>query len=98
MYSQIGLIICLVDETDTANVLHYSSIKAKRIAHRALAAELLAITHALDQASTLRLSTNAILRRIIHLKLYTDSCSLYECLVHTKGTTEKRLLIDLCLL
>lgn len=75
MSLQIGFIICLVGDTNTVNVLYYSSIKTKRIARSALETELLAIAHAFDQASTLQLSINAILEHHIHLNLYTDSRS-----------------------
>lgn len=95
MSSQIGFIVCMVDETYTTNILLYGSIKSKRIARSAHSEEILKIAQAFSQASTIRLSTIAMLGRKIHLKLYTDSHSLYERLGFTKSTTEKYLLIDL---
>lgn len=96
--SQLGFVICLADKFNKANVLHYTSVKSKRVTRSVLAAELFAAVAAFDYSSTLRGTINEVFGRIIPLVLFTDSKSLYDCLVGINSTTEKRLLIDLCML
>ena len=88
----------LMDKHGRANVLHYGSLKSKRITRSVLAAELFAMVHGFDVSSTIRLAFNAMLDRVIPLHVYTDSRSLYDCLTRINHTTEKRLLIDLRML
>lgn len=96
--SQIGFIIVLMDKHNRMNVVHYGSSKSKRVTRSVLAAELFSLVHGFDVASVLRLALNDMLDRIIPLHVYTDSRSLYDCLTKIGRTTEKRLLIDLCML
>lgn len=98
MTSQLGFIITLMDNNQTANILHYGSIKAKRVARSVLAAELFAMVHGFDISSTLRLTLNELYGKIVPLKIFTDSKSLYDSMVRINSTTEKRLLIDLIML
>lgn len=96
--SQIGFVMVLMDSFGSANIIHYGSLKCKRIVRSVLAAELLAMMHGFDISSTIRLAVNCIMDRKVSLELYTDSRSLYDCLVSINTTSEKRLLIDLSLL
>lgn len=98
MSSQLGFVIALADKFNRANILHYSSVKSKRVTRSVLASELFAAVLAFDHASTIRLALNKIFGRLIPHILYTDSKSLYDSLVGINSTTEKRLLIDLCML
>lgn len=41
LHSQIGYVICLVDDHSTANIIHWSSTKCKRITRSVLVAELI---------------------------------------------------------
>lgn len=96
--SQLGFIITLIDTHDHANIIHYGSIKSKRVTRSVLAAELFAMVHGFDVSSTIRLALNDMLDRVIPLRVYTDSRSLYDCLTRINQTAEKRLLIDLRML
>lgn len=96
--SQLGYLITLMDEHGKTNIIHYGSIKAKRVARSVLAAELFSMVHAFDISTTMRLTLNMVFNRLVPLKLYTDSKSLYDSLVRINSTTEKRLLVDLHML
>lgn len=93
--SQIGFIIVLVDKNKKANLIHWSSIKCKRITRSVLAAELYGIVHGFDIGVAIKLTLDMILSTTVPLILCTDSKSLYECLVKLGTTQEKRLTVDL---
>src|SRR6266480_3773063 len=92
--SQISFIIVLADRNQ-ANILHWSSIKCKRITRSVLAAELYAMSHSFDKEIVIKTTIEKILNRSIPLIVYTDSKSLYDCLVKLGTINEKRLMIDL---
>jgi hypothetical protein len=93
--SQIGYVIVLSDGTN-ANILHWSSIKCKRVTRSVLASELYAMAHGFDMAAAIKSTIDAILPgNPVPLVLCTDSKSLYDCLVRLGTTIEKRLMIDL---
>ena len=100
--SQLGYITALMDDLGTANIIHYSSQKSKRITRSALAAELYAMVHGFDNAAALKAALDGMevsnCEAGIPMVVYTDSRSLYDSLVSLNTTTEKRLLIDLHLL
>jgi hypothetical protein len=96
LHSQIGYVVCLTDDVH-ANLIHWSSIKCKRITRSVLAAELYAMTNDFDVEVVIK----SIIEHILKLKnplsliLLTDSKSLYDCLVKLNTIAEKRLMIDL---
>ena len=95
--SQMGFIVVLADGSNKANIIHWSSVKCKRITRSVLAAELYAMAHGFDIAGAVKTTVTKILGEI-PLPLCTDSQSLYDCLVKLGTTQEKRLMIDvLCL-
>lgn len=96
--SPLGFIVTIMGIHGKANVIHYGSLKYKRVTRSVLAAELFAMVHGFDVASTIRLTLNAMMDRVIPLNVYTDSRSLYDCLLRINQTTDKRLLIDLRML
>ena len=57
LLSQIGFVIALADLTNKANIIHWSSIKCKRVTRSVLALELYAMAH--------RFNIRAILKSII---------------------------------
>jgi hypothetical protein len=99
--SQIGFILVLAERDSNeqglhkANIIHWSSIKCKRVTRSVLASELYALTHGFDIAAVIKSTTEKILRKPVPLMLCTDSKSLYECLVKLGTTREKRLMVDL---
>jgi hypothetical protein len=98
--SQIGFVIVLADGSNNANIVHWSSIKCKRVRRSVLASELYALTHGFDTASIIKATMTKILRpwrgdELIPLTVCIDSKSLYDCLVKLGTTHEKRLMIDL---
>ena len=93
--SQIGFVIVLADEQNNANIIHWSSIKCKRVTRSVLASELYATAHGFDTGIVIKTTLEKIINKPIPLILCTDSKSLYDCLVKLGSTQEKRLMIDL---
>ena len=105
--SQIGYIIMLGNEADTANnafqltsnIITYSSTKSKRITHSALASELYSIVQGVDITYAIGTTLNIITSRLGLPKIPTvvciDSFLLYECLIKLGTIKEKRLIIDI---
>lgn len=92
--SQIGFIVCLADSTNKANIIHWSSIKCKRVTRSVLAAELYGMAHRFDIGVVIKATLGKLLQADIPLILCTGSKSLYDCLVKLGTTHEKRLMID----
>ena len=95
MSSQIGYVVITVDKDNRANIIHWSSVKCKRVTRSVLAAELYAMSLGFDNAAVIKSTIQQILRRPIDLTIYIDSKSLYDCLVRLGTTHEKRLMIDI---
>jgi hypothetical protein len=106
--SQIGFIIVLANEENggketfkfNGNIIHWSSIKCKRITRSVLASELYAMVHGFDIGIAIKTTLDKILHQLailqpISLILCTDSRSLYDCLVKLGTTNEKRLMVDI---
>ncbi len=95
LFSQIDYVICLADATH-ANILHWSSIKCKRVIRSVLAAELFAMIHDFDVESILKSILIKLLDKKISISLIltTDSKFLYDCLIRLSIIVEKRLMID----
>src|SRR6266567_1453686 len=96
--SQIGYILVLADSSNKANIVHWSSVKCKRITRSVLASELYAMAHGFDIGAAIKATVELQLNINLPLILCTDSKSIYECLVKLGTTQEKRLMIDvMCL-
>jgi len=96
--SQIGYVLVLSDGSNKANIIHWSSIKCKRVTRSVLASELYGMTHGFDIGTAIKSTLDKVLQVNIPLVLCTDSKSLYDCLVRLGTTQEKRLMIDvMCL-
>src|SRR5438045_1930342 len=83
--SQIGYVIILADAHNNANIIHWQSIKCRRITRSVLASELYALSLGFDTASTIKSTLDQILACLrqgnIPLTICIDSKSLYERLV-----------------
>lgn len=95
--SQIGYVIVLTDGTK-ANIIHWSSVKCKRVTRSVLASELYGMANGFDMGVALKATVEPQLDIKLPLVLCTDSKSIYECLVKLGTTQEKRLMVDvMCL-
>ncbi|KAF7893815.1 hypothetical protein EAF00_007329 [Botryotinia globosa] len=67
--SQIGYFLVIVDEDNNANIIHYSSIKCRRVTRSVLASELYAMANGFDTSATIKSSLTAILGSEIPIQL-----------------------------
>ena len=107
MSSQMGYVIILGNEIMSndgsfkirGNIVHWSSIKCKRITRSVLASEIYAMAHGVDIAIAIGGTIDVIMERLsfpkVPIVVCTDSRSLYDCLVKLGTTKEKRLMIDI---
>ena len=96
--SPIGYVIVLADATKKANIVHWSSVKCKRVTRSVLASELYGMAHGFDIGAAIKSTVDKILQVNLPLVLCTDSKSLYDCLVRLGTTQTKRLMVDvMCL-
>lgn len=70
----------LMDGKPNSNIVHYGSMKSKRVTKTVLSAELYAMVLRFDIRSTSRLSVKDIFNKKVPFYAYTDSWSLYYCL------------------
>ena len=61
LLSQIGFVIVLTDRNQDANILHWSSIKCKRVTRSVLASELYVLAHGFDIAAVIKSTIQKIL-------------------------------------
>jgi hypothetical protein len=93
LFSQIDYVIYFVD-SKYVNIVHWSSIKCKRVIRNVLAAKLYALTHDFDLDVVFKATLSAILDRFVSFVLCIDFKSLYDCLVKLDTTQKKRFMIN----
>jgi hypothetical protein len=106
--SQLGFVIVLATEHRTGkghdfeicgNIIHWNSIKCKRVTRSVLASELYGMVHGFDNTIAISTTLQQIVQTLnlpqIPVVVCSDSKSLYDCLVKLGTTNEKRLMIDI---
>jgi hypothetical protein len=93
LFSQIDYVICLTNSKHV-NIVHWLSIKCKRVTRSVLAAKLYAFAHDFDFEAVLKATLFAIFDRFVFLVFCIDSKSLYDCLIKLNTTQKKRLMIN----
>jgi hypothetical protein len=94
LHSQIDYVVCFTNDV-YANLIHWSSIKCKRITRSVLTIELYAMINDFDVETIIKSIIERMLHIFLSLIFFTDSKSLFDCLVKLETTNEKRLMIDL---
>jgi hypothetical protein len=94
LHNQIDYVICLIDDVHI-NLIHWSSIKCKRVIRSVLAVELYVMINDFDVEAIIKSIIERMLRIFLSLILLTDLKSLYDCLVKLNTIAKKRLMIDL---
>jgi hypothetical protein len=74
--SQIGYVIVLADATKKANIVHWSSVKCKRVTRSVLASELYGMAYSFDIGAAIKSTLDKTLQINLPLILCTDSKSL----------------------
>lgn len=59
--SQLGFVICSANKLNKADIVHSSSSKTKRVTRSVKTAELFAVAHAIDFASTMRTTISSMM-------------------------------------
>lgn len=106
--SQLGYELILANETSgdkddefeiEGNLVHWSSVKSKRVTRSVLASEIYGMVAGVDMSiaisTTIKIITDQLCLPTIPIVVCTDFYSLYECLVKLGTTKEKRLIIDI---
>lgn len=83
-----------MDGEGSATIIHYGSIKSRRVTRNVLATELFAVTHGFDVSLTIILTVKDIFGKRVAMKFYTYSRSLFDSVTNINSRTGKRLLID----
>lgn len=98
--SQLGVVAMLLNKnTFESNIIHFLSIKSKRVCKSVLSAELFSLVDGFDIGYSIRDSCSRITgRKDIELTISTDSKTLYGLSITLSQTTERRLQIDLALI
>ena len=98
LLSQIGYILVLADLLNKANIVHWSSVKCKRITKSILTSKLYTIAYNFNISTAIKTTVKLQLNINLPLILCTNSKLIYKCLVKLGTIQEKRLIIDvICL-
>lgn len=95
LLSQIDFIIYYTNLVSKANIIYWSFIKYKQVIQIFLDAKLYKMVHSFDIKSVIKAILRKVLQAKILLVFYTDSKSLYNCLIKLSTIHEKRLMIDI---
>ena len=77
------------------NIVHWSSVKCKRVTRSVLASELYTIAYGFDIGAAIKATVELQLNISLPLTLCTDSKLIYKCLIKLGTTQEKRFMINI---
>jgi hypothetical protein len=92
--SQLGFVILLTDFNGNCVFLDYTSWQSKRIVRFVLRAEMLAFSEGFDRAFAIRHELKSLLSSTVPISVLTDSKGLFDVIVESSSTQERRLMID----
>jgi hypothetical protein len=82
-----------------SNVIYYSSTKCKRVIRSVHTLEIYSIVNSFNISIAIATTLRMIIERLnllaIPLVIYTNSYSLYECLIKLRTIKEKRFIINI---
>lgn len=81
MSLQIDYVIYFADKTNIANIIYWLPIKCKQVIRNILAAEMYGMALRFDIKAVIKAILGKMLKSAVPLILYTNSKSLYNCLV-----------------
>ena len=81
---QISYVLALANATNKANIVHWSSVKCKRVTRSVLASELYSTVHSFNISVAVKTMLDKILQINLPVILCTDSKSLYDCLIQLR--------------
>ena len=90
LFSQIEYVIILTDAQNNANIIHWQSIKCRRIIKSVLVSELYALFLKFDVVVIIKSILNQIFSDTSQKKIFLFMCinskSLYDCLIKLRTT------------
>jgi len=89
--SQLGMVICLVDQSSTFHFVYWSSWKCQRVTRSMLAVETYAFSHGFDYGISLRMLLKSM-KLDIPLYIFTDSKCIFDTITSSKRLRELRLM------
>ena len=91
---QINYVIYLIDAINRINILHWLSVKYKRIIRNVLIFKLYKMAYEFDFETMLKTTIKWILQFNVSLMICIDFKSLYKYLIKLRTTQEKQLMIN----
>ena len=91
----------LVGDDGKCSLLNWQSKRIKRVVRSTLAAEILALSDAVDDGIYISEIVSELLfsgTKLLPIEIYTDSKSLFDAIKSKKNILEKRLRIDIAML
>ena len=92
--SQLGFVLVLADGNGNSNIVHFGSVRCRRVTRSVMASELLALVYGFDCSFVVKHSLDNILPTKIPLDVFIDSRTVFNTIAKRSGTLEKRLSID----
>jgi hypothetical protein len=93
--SEIGFVVMLTDVSGKCAVLDYAGKKSRRVVRSILGGEMMAFAEGFDRAFTVQHELSTMLSQRIPISMLTDSKGLFDVLVKSSSTQERRLMIDI---